>query len=100
MARSPAGVPRKPDPIEEFYVYDSTVENLGGQVPVDRDGDRIVRLTQAQAQYLLDQGVLGTKPLEKKSAKGMAATQQLIGEGKATLDKGTKMADAPGQAKK
>jgi hypothetical protein len=59
-----------PQPLREYHIYDPSVgETLGIGVPVITlsNGQRVVRLTEQQARYWIDQGVIGEKPLSEQS---------------------------------
>jgi len=63
--------------LHEYYIYDQNVKNeLGGHVVVERDGSKRVLLTPDQAKFWLDQGLLGTQPLEQRSSEARRVIDQ------------------------
>lgn len=62
----------KPKPAtNQYYVFNPTLKHLGGAlVRDDGAGNNIVLLTAADAQYWIDQGVIGELPLNEQAAKG------------------------------
>jgi hypothetical protein len=70
----------KPASTREYHVYDDSTKMIG-QFPVEdrNDGSRVVKLTLAQAQYLIDQGSVGLTPYSELSAEMKAAHSQFRG---------------------
>src|SRR4051794_24190126 len=62
-----------------FYVYDPAIADLGGIKVVphpEEDKQRIVNLTSRQAQYFIDQGVIGTETPANMSNEGKKLVSQ------------------------
>ena len=63
---------------KEYYVLDQRVgSELAGVKVTTRDNDRVVVMSPAQAQYFVDQGTIGEKPLSKMSATEQEAIKQM-----------------------
>jgi hypothetical protein len=71
------------EPTSTYYVYDDTVVDHLGRVPIKSvvAGERTIDLTADQARYFLTQGVIGAKPLSKVSPETRAVLHQLTGGG-------------------
>lgn len=65
---------------KRFYVFDNDAKSIGGVKVQSDDGDRFVVMTEAEAQYYVDQGHLGDKPKDKLSQKAQTAIAQSIGD--------------------
>jgi hypothetical protein len=67
--------------LRTYHVYDPTVGNeLAGVVVVQKDENiRVVQLSDVQAKYFVDQGVIGLKPLNQLSAEGREVMHQMSG---------------------
>lgn len=64
----------------KYYVYDRTVkEQLAGVNVRSDDHGRYVRMTLKQAQYWLDQGTIGLKPISALSSTRQGTLNQLSG---------------------
>lgn len=48
--------------LRDYHVYDQSLRILGSHPIVSRGEARIAVLTKAQAQYWLDQGIIGEQP--------------------------------------
>lgn len=55
-----------PEPRRAYYVLIPGMAEIGGHAVEERGGERIVRLTEAQAQYWLDQAVIGEQPGQRQ----------------------------------
>lgn len=70
MVRPQAGV-------IEYHVYDDKTTEIGGITVVEKDsGARVVRLTAGQAQWPMDQGVIGFKAKSELSQGTADAMKQ------------------------
>lgn len=70
---------RRADPVKPWYVYDDTAVLVGGTIITEKDGHRVVLMTENQAKFYLDQGTLGVKPFERLSARATDAVEQATG---------------------
>jgi hypothetical protein len=67
--------------LHEYYIYDPGVkEDLGGmRVVINKDGERVVLLTDSQAGYWVASGVIGRIPLSKVSVNKRTQIHQSTG---------------------
>ena len=66
--------------VHDFFVLDPNpkVVHLGGiVVSTNSDGKRIVRMTDAQAQYWVDQGAISRDPLHRRSNEAREVLHQM-----------------------
>jgi hypothetical protein len=90
MARNPQQPRRERAPEKEYHVYDPRMTEASGKAVM---GGK-VRLTEAEAKYYLDQGVIGEQPRKEMSATAKHATGQITGRGPVTLSEEKQQADA------
>lgn len=62
--------------VNEYYVYDDRVSTVGGYAVDDR---RCVRMGAAQAQYFIDQGVIGVQAENELAPEAKNAHAQFRG---------------------
>lgn len=75
----PAPPARVVDPVLPRYVYDNHATQIGGKPVIDMDGERVVLLSNSEAQFFIDQAAIGDKPLEQRSARATEIIEQATG---------------------
>ena len=75
----PAAPPRLVDPVLPRYVYDEKATLIGGKPVFEQDGERVVLLSDREAQFYLDQAAIGDKPLSRRSARAVEVIEQATG---------------------
>lgn len=63
----------------EYHVYDPSVESILGSRVEDKDGSRVVRLTEDQARYWASQGLVGLQARKDLAPNVANAIDQMIG---------------------
>lgn len=53
--------------LKEYYVFDPSIKKLATVPVVTRGDNRVVLMTEQQAQFFIDQGAIGDKPLSELS---------------------------------
>lgn len=78
-----AKAPKQPAPkqlVNEYHVY-GDIKKLGDIDVIKKDdGSNVVRLTLGQAQFYIDQGVLGRQPEAETSDETQAIRRQFRGQ--------------------
>lgn len=77
--KRPAAPARPLDPVLPRYVYDEKATLIGGKPVFEQDGERVVLLSNAEAQFYIDQAAIGDKPLERRSARAVEVIEQATG---------------------
>lgn len=75
MAKQPATTQRARD----YHVYNTALNEVGRHPVVSREDARVVVMTRTQAQYWLDQGIIGEKPLADLSSDHLDHLNQISG---------------------
>jgi hypothetical protein len=79
--RAQNNVIRPHNPKRVRYVYDESAREIGG-APVQTEADSgllTVELNDAEAQYYLDQGVIGNKPFDTLKKQAINVVEQVTG---------------------
>jgi hypothetical protein len=75
----PAAPARPLDPVLPRYVYDDNAREIGGKPVFEQDGERVVLLSNNEAQFYIDQASIGDKPLGRRSARATEVIEQATG---------------------
>jgi hypothetical protein len=71
-------VAKAPSAARQYYVLDPHVGEYVGGVKVEPSGsERVVRMSSVQAQYFVDHGTIGEKPLSELSASEQELLKQM-----------------------
>ena len=69
---------KRPVYTQEYFVYDPNCTTLGGIVVKERDGKKVVVLQPTQAQFFLDQGLIGKEALDQRSDASRKVMDQFM----------------------
>jgi hypothetical protein len=71
-------VAKAPSAARQYYVLDPHVGAYLGGVSVEASGSgRVVRMSPAQAQYFVDHGTIGERPMSELSAAEQEVIRQM-----------------------
>jgi hypothetical protein len=64
-----APAPRAIDAPRPWHVHDKSATLVGGVTVIEKNDQRTVLMTQAEAQFYVDQGIIGEEPAKRDEAK-------------------------------